>query len=322
MMEDYVPISQLQEGERYEQVFMIKSVKPVNNKAKPFVRFEAQDVTGIIEGVVWDMKLKPTGSAMSPGRFIRMKAFVRKYQKSLTLSVNRDEIQPFQGEPENITDYVPGPNDAVLDTYAHEVRAVFDEIEDPHIRDLMSNAQSRVDLVDILKNAPYRLEGPLAHRGGLLIFVADMIRVAKCLSESTRRIVDPDLLNRSIVLAGCVLRHIGWSTCTEFQGRVLRPKDAFYLTGIDRASFRFVNHLCLHAESDLNVELPEGKKQALENMCHSDPSLVRTIEGRIVQIATQTTASMHGGQFVLSQRNDGFGWSPDGQLFLGHLKSE
>lgn len=320
MIEEYVPIKNFQDGGSYDQVFMITEVRPIQTVKKDYVRFTVADVTGTMSGIVWGMKLRATGSAMSPGKFLRMKAEARVFKGELQLSVAKEDVGAFQGEPDNITDYVPGQPDTVLDLYADEIKEVLASIEDPHIRDLLYNANSRVDLVSMLRNAPYQLEGPLAHRGGLLMFTGDLLKVSKGIIESTRRIVESDDFNSCLVAAGCLLRHIGWATTTHFEGRILRPANAFHLTGVDRASFRFINHLILHAESDLGMDMPEGKKQALENMCQ-DLDGIATLEGRIVHAATNLTATLHVGQFVMGQKREDPDWSSNGALFTGHLKN-
>ncbi len=318
MIETYLPIRDFQEGKTYHQVFMLTEVHAVTG-AKEYVRFTVQDVTGSISGVVWNMKLRASGSAMSPGRFVRMKVKVTSYRDELQLSAVVEDVQPFKGEPQNITDYIPGHPEAVLDLYAEEIKTVLSEIEDPHIRDLLYNADSRVDLVNLMRGAPFQLQGPLACRGGLLVLVSDVLKIAKGIIESSRRIVEHDDFNHCLVMAGCILRHIGWATSTYFEGRILRTSNAFEMTGIDRASFRFIDHLMLHAESDLGVDIPEGKKQVLENMCQ-EVDLIRTIEGRVVHAATNMATTLHLGRFMKDQRTDSPDWTGNGTLFTGHLK--
>jgi hypothetical protein len=319
MIDTYIPIRDFQDGETYDQIFMLVDVHPISGK-KNYVRFIVQDVTGTMSGVVWNMKLRAAGSSMAAGKFIRMKVEARVYKGDLQLSASKKDVQPYDGEPKNITDYVPGHPDAVLDLYAEEIKVVMSEIEDPHVRDLLYNVDSRVDLIGMFRGAPYQLEGPLAHRGGLLMFTGDVVKIAKGIIERSGRIIESDDFNHCLVMAGCLLRHIGWATTTHFEGRLLRTENAFHMTGVDRASFRFINHLLIHAENDLGLEIPEEKKQVLENMCQ-EIDKVSTLEGRIVHAASNIAATLHVGQFVLGQKTDNPDWSANNTLFTGHLKN-
>jgi len=322
MLEEYVPISQLEEGHEYDQIFMISQVNSYKKKGseEPYVRFKVQDVTGQIDGVVWRLPIRPRGSRMSAGRFVRMKVMVQSYDGRRQLVTEKENVTPYNGEPSNIHDYVPGPNKAELEVYATELRELLETLDDPDYRNIINNADQRLGLIDnILSQAPYNKHGPLACRGGLLVHVVHTVRAAMALMESYGEVDLP--LNESLVVAGCVFRSIGWWTTTWFEGNILRTKDAAYMTGLWRASFRIIHDVLINAESDLQTEFPETKKQALSNLANAEVDVL-TIEGKLVAHASAITDLMHFGDHNFrSHRSEQGNWSPEaGDIFVGHFQ--
>ena len=314
----YTPIKDLKEGETYDQVFMLDEVTPVLANGKNFVKFSVRDVTGTISGVCWELKLKPAGSAMSTGNFIEMKVQVSNYKNKKQLVTSKENLKSFKGKPENIIDYIPGEPESVINFYTEELNGYINKIKDPDLKDIINNANSRVDIIQMLKESPFGLNGPLAHRGGLLLYVVNTIAIAKSIMKGSKRIIESDDFNSCLVVAGCILRYIGWATTVKFDGNFIRPDNSYFMTGIDRASFRFTNHLMIHAESDLSIEIPESKKQALENICQPTKN-IKTLEGHIVHCAFNVASLMYNGQNLLNTNRYDSEWSSGGELFFGHL---
>jgi hypothetical protein len=315
VIDTYTSIKNIVEGESYEQIFMISDAKSFTPKGKPpFVRFKVQDVTGIMPGVVWGLHLRPHGSSMSAGRFVRMKADVTTYNGEKQLNVQKEGVQPFRGEPTNIQDYVYCPSSSEIKFYSDEIRRFIEDMEDPDYRDVLRIAEEQLELTDVmLATSPYGLYGPLACRGGLLIHTAHIIRAAKaCVSIFGE--VDAEI-NESLLVAGCLLRNIGWHTTTYFEGNILKPIDAHEMTGLYRASFRMVHDILLHADSQDNINVPEAKKQALENICNPF-SEIKTLEGKIIAHVCNLADTIHFGDYCLRRNRDSTNWA-DG-FFTGH----
>lgn len=294
---------------------MISEAKSFTPKGKtPFVRFVAQDVTGKISGVVWGLTLRPHGSSMSAGRFVRMRADVTTYNGELQLTVQKEGAKPYKGEPENITDYVRGPSSAEIKFYVEEIRRFIDEIDDPDYRDILRIAEEQLELAEVmLGTSPYGLNGPLACRGGLLIHTVHTIRAAKAAIASFGE-VDAEI-NESLIVAGCIFRNIGWFSTTYFEGNILRPIDAYEMTGLYRASFRILHGVLLQADSNENIDVPESKKQALENICNPYSNM-KTLEGKIVAHMCNLADTIHFGDYCLRKNRDATNWAES--FFVGH----
>ncbi len=312
----YVPIKDLIEGERYDQVFMISS-QPQELRAKSsFVKVQFSDMSGRIEGVIWDATLKRAKHIVKPGSFILVKCKITNYGGRKTFECNKDDVTIYSGEPDNMSDYVPGINAATLECYKDELRNFIDEIDDPEYRDLIKSADSRLHIIDnILAESTYGLSGPLAYRGGLLVQVVHAIRVSRGIVDGCQEAEAP--LNLSLITLGCIFRNMGWSSSTVFSGNLVQPKDAYYLTGLYRASFRILNDMALHVESDLSIKFNPNKIYALENMCNKLEE-IKTLEGKIVGQACNAVDMMFHGEFLLRKRDDS-SWVQT--LFTQHIKN-
>lgn len=311
-IDTYLPISSLENGQIYEQTFLVSSI--ISNErmrtaaGKSFARITLRDLTGEIEGVLWGYD-----NDLVEGEYAIIKIETKFYRGSLEFTAQIENVRPLQAPPINQYDYVKGVSDSVLMHYASEVEDAVADIQDPVYRDIVSNAIHSLDLLQALKESPYGLTGPMAYKGGLLVHVVHALRFCLIANQQARELEMP--FSSSLVIAGCILRNVGWHTTTRFQGDYLRPRDAYYMTGIQRASARYIDHLMLTCESALQINIPESKRQALENMCNARTD-IHTLEGKIVACADDMADMLDLGISSLQRKQKG-NWA-DG-LFTGHL---
>lgn len=317
LVEEYIPIGQMQTDQTYEQVFMVHSFKQQSGKRGPFVRLTLQDVTGMIEGVIWNADLNQYPGLIVEGNFVLMDVATKLYRGNMEFTCPLERVRQYNGTPDNMTDYVAGLGESMMDAYCNELVEVIEQIEDPHYRDLTNSAVNSLELINTLRNSPYGTSGPLAYRGGLLVHVVHTLRVALMAAKSMRELETK--ISESLIIAATVFRSIGWNTTTLFKGNALHPRDAYYMTGLYRASARYVDHLCLHTEGAMQMDLPEAKKQALHNACNPK-SDIKTLEGQIVADSANISDTIHFGSHCLRSRSDHPHWSPkaDGGFFVGH----
>jgi len=310
-VESYIPIGSLVNGKTYEQVFLVATItssdKMKTREGKPFARIMLKDVTGEIEGVVWEYD-----GELIEGQYATIKVATKLYRDVTEFQAQAADITPAP-VPLNQFDYIKGVNEHTLSRYAGEIEDHITSIEDEVYRNIMCNAMHRLDLLRSLKQSPYGITGPMAYRGGLLVHVAHSMRLSLVAVQQAKELEIP--FSPSLVIAGCALRNVGWHTTTRFQGDHLRPRDAFHMTGIYRASARYIDHLMLTTENDLEVEIPESKRQALENMCNKRPEIM-TLEGQIVSCADNMADVLDFSVSTLQQKQQG-NWND--KLFTGHL---
>lgn len=308
----YIPIANFEPEKTYCQTFLVGPIvfnKKMNTKlGEAFARVTLKDISGEITGVIWNYD-----DELSEGCYAQICITTRLYKNELEFTARANTIKLCDATPLNQYDYIKGSSESSLRSYAQEIENAIMQMGDNIYMDLMANALHRLEILNALKESPYGLDGPLSYRGGLLVHVAHALRFAQVGIRHAVEIETP--CNPSLVTAGCVLRNIGWHTTTRFQGDALRPRDAFYMTGIYRASARYVDHLILTTEIDLQATIPEAKKQALENMCN-DRSGIRTLEGQIVAAADTMADVLDYGAHILQKKQNG-NWSDD--LFRGHI---
>lgn len=312
--ETYVPIAKLEIGKTYRQIFLVESLTAgenmVTNNGVAYSSVTLRDISGEIEGKIWGQV-----EGLEEGCYALITITIGKYQKTLQFQAKPESVEVQQRPPLNQYDYIKGISPNLLQHYAAELQEEISSLDDEVYRNVLSVAVHHLDLVAMLKQSPYGLSGPMAYMGGLLVHVTHTLRIAKvtCAQAKDREIT----LNQSLVIAGCILRNIGWHTTTQFKGGdEIRSRDAFYMTGIDRASARFINHLMLTCANDLHITIPEAKIQALENMCNHFDN-IHTLEGQIVFSANTMANILNAGHETLQRKQQG-NWR-DQKLFIGHL---
>jgi hypothetical protein len=273
-----------------------------------FARIVIKDVTGELQGVIWNYNAN-----LVSGEFYSIKITTQVYRDNLEFQAQSSDIHRVP-VPLNKFDYVKGISESVLSSYAQEIEDSFIEMDDEVYRNVLGSAIHKLDLIQALKQSPYGIIGSMAYKGGLLVHVAHSLRLAKVAITQAIELELP--FNPSLVITGCMLRNIGWHTTTLFKGDHLRPRDAYHMTGIHRASARYIDHLMLTCESDLQINIPESKKQALENMCNKRPD-IRTLEGKIVSCADNMADVLDFAVASLQKKQIG-NWIDD--LFTGHLE--
>jgi hypothetical protein len=310
-VESYVSISNLEHGKVYDQVFLIANVvhnsKMKTKQGKSFARVTLKDVTGELTGNIWGYQ-----DELEEGGYAKLKIEPKTYRNAEEFSAQANQIEPVD-VPLNQFDYVKGANDNILSAYALEIEDEITSIADPVYRDVMCNALHRLELMSALKGSPYGITGPMSYRGGLLVHVAHSMRLAKVAINQATELEIP--FSPSLVVAGCALRNIGWHTTTLFQGDHLRSRDAHKMTGIYRASVRYIDHLMMTCENDLEIKISESKRHALENICNKQ-SDVLTLEGKIVACADNMADVLDFSVTPLQRKANG-NWNDD--LFTGHL---
>lgn len=308
----YIPISNFEHGSTYTQLFMVSGVE-FNSRMKTesgigFARVRLKDVSGEIEGVVWGYE-----SNLSEGDFVVMTIAVKTYRSALEFTTKSEDIDSPVGAPTNLHDYMQGVSDNELRIFMEEVEHELTSLPDETYRNVMCYAMHNLEILSALRNSPYGLEGPMAYKGGLLVHTVHAMRFAQVANQQAAELEMP--FSPSLVIAGCVLRNIGWHTTTIFTDNALRARDAFHTIGIRRASARYIDHLMLSCETDTQMQIDESRRQALENMCNAYQEIV-TLEGEIVSRADNMADVLEFGAAKLQRKREG-NWT-DGK-FIGHL---
>ncbi len=297
-MQEYIPIRALQVGQTYNQIFLVSTIANKTSKkseGKKFVLLTLKDVTGTIRGCVWDLQVGEDEKRLVPGNFVDMTITVESFNNEKTFVTKN--ISGQVAAVENLTDYIPGPNDHVLTVLKGDIEKIISDIDDPHYRDVINNACQHTNLLDLMANNAYGDEGPLAHRGGLLTHTALTLKTALGMVETGREPSVDLRIDRSLVIAASLLRNVGFISALKMDGTNFVLQDSANMLGIRYLSAMWTNHILISTESDLNIIVPEPKKLVLQNACLAgNIDECTSIEGRIVLLANQFTDEIYNGR--------------------------
>lgn len=308
---EYIRIKDLKVGKTYHQVFLVESAQR-KGKSK-VVEAMLRDISGSIFAKIWEWPTYIDPSPVLNYVYIEAVANVRKYYGKTEVNINFNDIKFTNCVPINIHDYESTTNTTDLEDAASEILNFIASIKDEHYRNIIGNAIESRGLMNALMTSPYGVSGPLSFPGGLLIHTAKTLRFIKTASDYIDK--SESKINKSLLIIGTILRNIGWSTISSNTSNGIKFNDSFNLVGVERASFRYINHLLITVESDLEIQIPEVKKQALENVALSG-SDIKTVEGQMIEAANRLTDIMLIGSSELQKKQNG-NWI--NELFVGHI---
>lgn len=266
-MNTYIPIKHLEVVPSLEQIFLIEgSEQRFGINKKPFVILKFKDLTGKIKCFIFGQELN---DALGIGKFISVTCKVELRDEEMQLVAQ--SWQPFNGHPDNLSDYIHCPNPNVLKVYAERLQSYIDSIEDSDYRNMIGNLTSdRMRLFKKLEDHPFELSGKWSYRGGLLIYTVLLIGLINKILEGFQD--GQHSLNKDTLILGTIFRNLGWWPCTIQKGDLFVPSEIHDQLGIRFVSGMLANHSGLTTESDLKIQLPLSKKLALQHIATATPN--------------------------------------------------
>ncbi len=193
-------IEQLQEGERLEDVFLVKASRLSETRTgKPSLILEVGDKTGEISGPVWDNAERYTEMCRS-GNFIFLKGLVQSYRDKLQLRI--EEIKPIEKREVSLADFVPSSQFDIAEMAA-EAERIISSLENKWVRKLLSRFFTDEKIWEKFKHAPAAKGIHHAYAGGLLEHCLSMARLVDLLANHYIGI------DRSLLMAGVFFHDIG-----------------------------------------------------------------------------------------------------------------
>lgn len=193
-------IDGLKEGEKIQDVFLVKSSKLAETRAgKPYLVLELKDKSGEISGPIWEnaTRFAPMCEA---GSFLLVRAMVQSYRDNLQLRI--EEIRPVEKEQISLADFVQASL-FNLEEMAKEVQAVVASVENVWIRKLLQRFFKAGESWEKFKQAPAAKGLHHAYVGGLMEHCLSMAKIGSMMAAHYPGI------DRSILLAGVFLHDIG-----------------------------------------------------------------------------------------------------------------
>jgi 3'-5' exoribonuclease len=193
-------IDQLQENDRVDDVFLVKSSRLAETRAgKPYLILSFADKSGEIGGPVWD-NAERVSEISQAGNFVHLKGQVQSYREKLQLRI--ESVVTVKEEDVNLADYMPA-SDNDLEEMAEQVRGIAASIENRWVRKLLNRFFTKGEIWDNFQSAPAAKGIHHAYVGGLIEHSLSMAKVADMLASHYPGV------DRSILLAGVMLHDIG-----------------------------------------------------------------------------------------------------------------
>ncbi len=193
-------VEELQEGERFAEVFLVKSSRLSETRAgKPYLIVEVADKSGEISGPVWDNAEKFIDICKA-GNFIHLKGQVQSYRDKLQLRI--EDIQPVDKADIFLADFVPS-SQFDIGEMAEEIEKIITSVENKWVRNLLNNFFSRSDIWERFQHAPAAKGIHHAYAGGLIEHCLSMAKLVDMMAGHYQGV------DRSILMAGVFFHDIG-----------------------------------------------------------------------------------------------------------------
>lgn len=164
-----------------------------------FLRLELADRTGTIVAVVWE-NVAAAIDVARPGAFVRVNGIVGEYAGKPQLTVAF--IQPVPETEIRSEDFI-AVSKYPADELFQELRAYFDEVTSPPLRQLLELVFSDAETERQFKLAPGGVRVHHAYVGGLLEHTVFMLRASRSLKATYAEIDYP------LLVAGIILHDLG-----------------------------------------------------------------------------------------------------------------
>lgn len=220
-MEKRVFIEQLKEGDRVDDLFLVKSIKVGETRAgKPYLQLLVGDRSGEISGPVWE-KVESVQLICVAGTVVRLAALVQSYRDKLQLRI--DDIGKIEQRVDESL-FFPAAR-RKPEEMGEDVQAIIGTVSNPHLRKLLSHFYKQEESWQRLQQAPAAKGIHHAYRGGLLEHCLSMARIAGFLADHYPGI------DRSLLLAGVLLHDIGKLSELNLAAGVVDYSDGGRLKG-------------------------------------------------------------------------------------------
>lgn len=199
-MKKSVFVADLKEGERIDDLFLVKSAKLGETRAgKPYLVVTVMDKSGEISGPVWD-NVDALQNVFTPGEVIRLVGAIQSYREKPQLKVDsahrmpQEEIDPgafIQTSTRNRQEMVD------------ELHALLQSVSNPYLKKLLSHFFKKGEWWEKFQEAPAAKGIHHAYVGGLLEHSLSVARIGDFLAKHYAGV------DRSLLLAGALLHDIG-----------------------------------------------------------------------------------------------------------------
>jgi 3'-5' exoribonuclease len=286
-MKKNVFVADLKEGERIDDLFLVKSAKLGETRVgKPYLVVTVMDRSGEISGPVWD-SVEALQALCTPGEVIRLVGTVQSYREKLQLKIDtvykesQEEIDPGLFFPASIRN---------RQEMADELHGMIQNVSNQFLKKILVHFFKKGEWWDRFQEAPAAKAIHHAYVGGLLEHSLSVARIGNFLAKHYEGV------DRSLLISGALLHDIG------------KLEELSMVSGVVdyTARGRLKGHLVIGSEM---VALAAGKirdfpEELLEQLQHlilshhgrqefGSPTVPMTVEAFILSFLDDLDAKMN-----------------------------
>jgi len=286
-MKKSIFVDRLKQGERIDELFLVKSARLSETKAgKPYLILIVMDRSGEVSGPVWDNALE-VQKLCNPGEIVRVTGMVQSYRDNLQLKV--DSILSVPKSMVELGDYFPvSPKNR--QKMVDELQVLFRTIENPYLKKLLNYFFNKSNWWLKFQEAPAAKGIHHAYIGGLLEHSLSVAQLCHFMAEHYEGV------DHSLLLAGALLHDIGKLEELRTKNGVVEYTVAGRLKG----------HLVIGSEmvNEVAGQIKDFPKELLEQLQHlilshhgrqefGSPTVPMTVEAFVLSFVDDLDAKMN-----------------------------
>jgi 3'-5' exoribonuclease len=215
---------ELEDGQAVDSVFVVRErARRERKNGEPFIKLRLSDVTGVVDGVVWD-DVDAAHEATAPGTIVRVDGrFTRDARYGGCITVRRIRVAAtHEYDARDLHDAPPHPLEAMVG----DMRALIATVQSPHLRALLDSFFGPASAEWARwREAPAAKHYHQAYRHGLLEHCLSVAQGVSALSSTFPGI------DRDVAVTGALLHDIGKIDAYESAGASIEMSDAGKLQG-------------------------------------------------------------------------------------------
>jgi 3'-5' exoribonuclease len=215
---------ELEDGQAVDSVFVVRErARREKRNGESFMKLKLSDVTGTVEGVVWD-DVDSCHDAVAPGKVVRVEGRFcvdSRYGGCITIRTAR-EADPHEYDVHELHDAPPHPYDAMVG----DMRELIATVQNPHLRALLDSFFGEGSAEwERWREAPAAKHYHQAYRHGLLEHSLSVAQGVSALSATFPGI------DRDVAVTGALLHDIGKIEAYASAGMSIEMTDKGKLQG-------------------------------------------------------------------------------------------
>jgi 3'-5' exoribonuclease len=200
MMEKIVFVEELKEGDRFDDLFLIKNVKQGETRAgKPYLVLTVMDKSGEVSGPIWDNVLQLQKICLA-GEVVQLTGSVQSYRDALQLRI--DGVKQISKTKIDLAHFYPASPRNIREM-ADELQDLVQSVSNPFLKKLLKHFFKKSNFWPDFQESPAAKGIHHAYIGGLLEHSLSVAKIAVFLANHYEGV------DRSLLLAGALLHDIG-----------------------------------------------------------------------------------------------------------------